>query len=420
MRRVFNRARKYKSLIVNFNFLAILQLSTLLIPLLIYPYLIRVLGKELYGVIAYSHALIAYFLVFINFGFNISEIRELSICRSEKDKVSGIVSSVLTIKSTLLLISFLVLAVLIFFIPGIKKHQFLYFAYFGILIDGAIGLSFYFQAIEKMKYITYFSLASKLISVSFIIVLVNDPEDYILVPLLNSIGALTSCSFGLYVVFSKHRIKFFIPSFSVLRHHFIQSIPFFTSRFSVLVNSKTNALLIGSFIGYTEVAYYDLAEKVVEALKVPYKIINQVVFPNVAKTKDILFVKRLLRIMILIYLIGYFFLFLGAEKIVLLLGGKDMLPAVSVLLFYGSILIIDLIVVFLGAPILLIMGHSKVYNYSIVLGSISYFLMVLILFAFDSIGIYQLIGVTILSNIVILIFRLFHCLKYNLLSFKIK
>jgi len=36
-------------------------------------------------------------------------------------------------------------------------------------------------------------------------------------------------------------------------------------------------------VGYTEVAYYDLAEKLVNVMKMPFNIFNQVLFPNVSK-----------------------------------------------------------------------------------------------------------------------------------------
>ena len=64
----------------------------MLIPLLSYPYLIRVLGKETYGIIIFAQAIVGYFVILIGFGFNISATKEISINRDDKKKVSEIVS----------------------------------------------------------------------------------------------------------------------------------------------------------------------------------------------------------------------------------------------------------------------------------------------------------------------------------------
>ena len=43
-----------KTVLANFSYLSILQVFTILFPLLTYPYLLRVIGLELYGVIVFA------------------------------------------------------------------------------------------------------------------------------------------------------------------------------------------------------------------------------------------------------------------------------------------------------------------------------------------------------------------------------
>jgi len=78
----------------------------MLIPLLTYPYLIRVLGKETYGLVVFVQAIVAYMVILVGFGFNISATREISIHRENKEKLNEIVSSVLIVKSLFFFLPF--------------------------------------------------------------------------------------------------------------------------------------------------------------------------------------------------------------------------------------------------------------------------------------------------------------------------
>jgi PST family polysaccharide transporter len=50
--------KRYQVLIYNFSYLSALQLFSIIVPLVTYPYLIGVLGSERYGMIVYSEAVI--------------------------------------------------------------------------------------------------------------------------------------------------------------------------------------------------------------------------------------------------------------------------------------------------------------------------------------------------------------------------
>lgn len=116
---------RYKTLIENFGYLTLLQICNLLIPLVTYPYLINTLGKNLYGVIIYSQAIVSYLAIFVNWGFNISATKYISINREDSKKINEIVSVVYIVKTLLLIIVFGFLF-LIFLFPEIREYKLLY------------------------------------------------------------------------------------------------------------------------------------------------------------------------------------------------------------------------------------------------------------------------------------------------------
>ena len=82
-----------KKISANFMYLSILQGMNLLLPLITFPYLVRVLGIEKFGLIMFAQAFIVYFSMLADYGFNLSGIREVSSNRNNKNKLIKIFSS---------------------------------------------------------------------------------------------------------------------------------------------------------------------------------------------------------------------------------------------------------------------------------------------------------------------------------------
>ncbi len=98
-----------KTLLGNFTYLSILEVISILFPLLTYPYLIRVIGADRYGIIVFSQAIIAYVIIVVNFGFNVSATRRVSENRDNIIKLKQIYSSITYLKLYIFIASLFVL-----------------------------------------------------------------------------------------------------------------------------------------------------------------------------------------------------------------------------------------------------------------------------------------------------------------------
>ena len=77
-----------KVVMTNVASLSMLQTITYLLPVIILPYLFRVIGPEKFGLIAFAQAFVQYFMILTDYGFNVSATKEISLYRDEHAKVS--------------------------------------------------------------------------------------------------------------------------------------------------------------------------------------------------------------------------------------------------------------------------------------------------------------------------------------------
>ena len=192
--------------IKNFGYLSALQLFTLFIPIIIYPYLIRVIGKEIWGEIVFAQVIISYASLFINFGFDVSATRDVSVNRDNPIELSKIVSSVFITKLFFGLISTLSVILLINFIPFFSYHKLLYLYTFIFCLGDIFFPIYFFLGIEKMKYITFINLFTKLLFLLFVFIFVKDKSDYILVPLFNGLGAAIGGIIAMVIAIKKETV----------------------------------------------------------------------------------------------------------------------------------------------------------------------------------------------------------------------
>ena len=86
--------------------MTVLQVINSLFYILIYPYLIRVLGAEAYGLYIYALSVVTYFIYLINFGFDLPGVKAVAQNALDRNKLEKIFASIFTAKLYLLCLSY--------------------------------------------------------------------------------------------------------------------------------------------------------------------------------------------------------------------------------------------------------------------------------------------------------------------------
>lgn len=349
-----NSYLKNKILVENFTFLSVLQVANLLLFIITIPYLFRVLGSGNYGLVVFAQTIVFYFSIFINYGFNLTATRDISVNRDSINKVGEIVSSVLTIKLIFFLVSFGFMVFLTMMIPIFRENRMLFLFSMLAGLSEAMFPVWYFQGIEKMKYITSINIFTRALATIFVFILINKPSDYYYYPLIVGSGTVLGALIALYILRFRHNLVLRLQAVKLLMVYIKENMLYFVSNVSTQLYINANKLLIGSFLGMVEVAYYDLADKVVNIAKVPLSILGQTLFPRVARDRNLRFLKRIMVFTVTMTVILIFSLFLFSGHIIHFFSGGENAGTVSLLkilsltllpisfgLFYGDLLLIN-------------------------------------------------------------------------------
>ena len=398
----------------NFFSLTLLKALTYILPLITFPYLIRVLGVEKFGLIMFAQATMYYFEIVVDFGLNLSATREVALNAKRTNKLNEIISAVFSIKFTLLVFSFLVLIAVVNLFDRFMNDSMLYYYSFLKVMALAFFPVWFFQGIEKMKYITLIDIISKSIFTILIFVFVQSESDYLLVPLISGLGYIIGSILALFYLFKRFKRSFIFCSFSFLKKTFHDSSMFFLSRVSVSLYTTSNAFILGLVTSNIMVGYYAVAEKLYMVIRQMYQPVVQVIYPYISKSKNIRFFKKLYPIVILLNLVGIYVLWLFTPEIIQLVAKETFAESVKVfrILLIAACIVVPSILI--GYPFLAALGFKNEANYSTIIGSLFHVSVLGILYLLNLIDIYNICYLLIVTELIVLIYRLFSVYKHKL------
>ncbi|MEJ2507767.1 MAG: oligosaccharide flippase family protein, partial [Ignavibacteriaceae bacterium] len=296
------KLKPYRSLIQSFTSLSILQIANYLFPLIVLPYVVRVLGPAKYGLINFAAAFIAYFSLICDYGFSLSGTKAVAQIRDDKIKLSRTYSVILSIKLIFLVITFLVLILTLITIPFFNKNWDLYLLSYGFVVGSVLFPNWFYQGMEQMKYITIIQVLIRCISTILIFVLIKAESDFLLLVLLNSSAQILIGMLGQLTALYKFNIRFSFPEMNEIIFQLKEGWNIFQSMIAINIYTTSNTFILGLFASETVVGYFAAADKIRLAFQGVQSIFSQTVFPyvnNLVKEsydKYIHFIKTVLKL----------------------------------------------------------------------------------------------------------------------------
>lgn len=371
---------------VRFNFIMnfILTASSIVFPLITFPYISRVLQATGNGKVAFVSSVLTYFTMFASLGIPTYGIRVCAKVREDKEKLSHTVQELLIINTITMLFTYIVFVILLHFIPEFAAEKELMWINSISLVLNVFGVNWLYNALEQYAYITACSLIFKVISIIMMFAWVKNPEDYV------KYGAITVfAASGSYVMnfINMHKYvslrKTRIYNFS---QHLKPVCIFFATSAAISVYTNLDVVMLRFMKDDAEVGYYNASIKVKTILVSLITSLGTVLLPRLSfyvHTKDkaafhSTIVKAFNFVLVLATSVTVYFM-LFAKETILVLSGKGYAPAVMpMFLLMPTVLFIGLSNI-TGIQVLIPINKEKKVLVSIIYGAVLDFILNLIL-----------------------------------------
>ena len=278
------RPHERKAVLHNFASLSVLQAISYLLPVLILPYLFRVIGPEKFGLIAFAQAFIQYFMILTDYGFSVSATQEISLCQHDPAEINKVFSSVMIVKIVLSLASLVALGCAVYFIPKFRNDWPVYVFSFGAVLGNTLFPIWFFQGTEKMKHIADINIAGGVLTVLLLFLCVKSPRDYLMVPIITSSVCVITGLWGQYIAFRKLGVSFQFPGYTSLRKRLTAGWDIFVSIVAINAYTNTRIFAVGLLTNNATTGFYSIAEKVAGLCQTfPLASFSQALFPRLSK-----------------------------------------------------------------------------------------------------------------------------------------
>ncbi|MDP3791620.1 MAG: flippase [Candidatus Omnitrophota bacterium] len=289
-----------KQIIENIISLFIFQGSTYILPLITLPYLVRVLGPEKFGLVAFAQAFVYYFMVIAEYGFIHTASKKIAVSRDTNEGLVQVFNSIMLIKTILFFVCLVALTVIVAVFSKFRRDWDLYLVSYLAIMCNILFPTWFFQGMEKMKYISYLSMLSRVIFIVAIFSFVKAQSDYIYVPLSNLIGTFTASVISLWLIIKKFGIRIKAPLKTSIYSELKEGWHVFLGMASVSVYTTSNIFILGLFCRNEIVGYYKAADSIVKAFVALLSPVSQSMYPYISrlvvdsKKKAVAIIKKLL------------------------------------------------------------------------------------------------------------------------------
>lgn len=261
-----------RSVAKNALFSGIKTISSMIFPLITYPYATRVLLAENLGKVDFTTAVISYFSLIAGLGIANYATREGAGLRQDDEEISEFASQVFTINVTSTIISYVLLIAIFCLWPRLRSYGVLVAVQALIVMGNTLGVEWVYTIFEDYGYITLRSIVVQIVSAVLLFTLVKHPSDYLIYASIIVFSNVGANIFNFIHARRYVRIRI-VRSFDALRH-LAPMLVLFGNAIAVTIYVNTDVTLLGIFQSNHAVGIYGVAVRVYTIVK---QLLNSVV-----------------------------------------------------------------------------------------------------------------------------------------------
>lgn len=337
-----------------------LQILKYLFPLLLIPYLTRILGTEGYAVYAYVLSFMGVVQTIADFGFTLSGTKKVVDLRGDTAALSRLVGAITVARLMLLCGLFFCVMVVTRFIPIMAENTVYVIWAFFATAGRTVLPDFIFQGNERMGPLTTRYFASKGVQVALTILLVRGPGDLILVAVADVLSEIVDIAWTYRAQKRLFGVGIARPTFKESFKELRVSAIYCVSNVSSSLFSGFTTVIIGLAItSKTDIAFWSLTLTTVNAVQSLYTPIANSLYPHMIKNRDFGFARKLALVALPVLVLGIVAYCALSKPIMLVLGGPEYVGGAHVMWIISPIFIFSFYGILIGWPVLGAMGHVK-------------------------------------------------------------
>ncbi len=401
-------------MISNFFYIGVMKFLNIGSKYILVGYLIRVLGENGYGTLTWIDSIVQYFIMLINFGFDLYAAKYVVENKNNPKKLNEAISAIYYIKGILFLISF-VLLIPLTFNTEINTIINLIFLMLVMGIGEVLTPIWFFQGIEKMKTITIITFFSKLILVLLTFFFIKNNTDIHLYILFLVFTNIIWGFFGFLMMKKEASFKFVAVTFDLIKNYLKEGYLFFIGKFSTFLFNLGTVFLIGYLFTKGQVAGFDIAIKIVFVFIIPFEVLQQALFPVIVRgvRKSVL-----LNITVATFIISTaiaILLYVFSENVIVIFGGTEMYKYSYVLDLVLILIPIVSLTIVVGNCILVAKGYYKQYNWSLIVSAMVFISLLIVLKTTDQLNFLNVILIRVLADFIQLLIRFYYNFKFKII-----
>lgn len=308
----------------------------IVIPLIIYPYVSRVLGAQTYGKYAFAESVMGYIALISGFGISTYAIREIAKVRDDQNKVTQFSAEIFTINLVTMLTALVILGAMLIFVPRLQETRNLFSIMVIDVLFSTLSRDWLTEAYEDYTYITLRYLFFQILSAVLILLLVKTPNDVVIYAFLRCTA--TVGGYMVSILYTRKYAPFCLSALKRLRRHWKPLFIFFGCSCASVIYIHSDVTILGFFRSDTDVGIYSIVSKIYTLVKSVVNAVVLVMIPRVSyyvgKHQEKLYtdlirnVENILTIVILPAAAGVWCL---SSDLIMVLAGEEYLAGASAL-----------------------------------------------------------------------------------------
>ena len=167
-------------------------ISSIVFPLITFPYISRVLTVESIGAYNFGVSIVNYFILLAGLGISTYAIREGTQYRDDNKKMEKFSSEIFTINMISTIVAYILLVCCVLFVPKIHSYAVIIIVLGIEILFTTLGVNWLCNIYEDFLYITLRTIAFQTISLLALFIFVKETQDllkYIIIVVFASSGA---------------------------------------------------------------------------------------------------------------------------------------------------------------------------------------------------------------------------------------